>query len=256
MTESRPVVCCIGTTDPWNAAGLGLDLLALRECGAFAVTVVAAVSAQSRGGIVALEPVPAGLVAAQLAGLAGAKIAAYRIGALVDVATVETIARHLADAGVPVVYDPVLSASGGGLFASDDVMCAILDRLLPNATIVTPNLHEASILVGFAVNDPESMARAAAQLVARGAAAALVKGGHLTGRSIDILAEAGSDSITRYEGERFAGDLRGTGCLLAAALAAELARGRELDAAIVYARNFVREKFKHAVERDGMRVAY
>ncbi len=252
--RARPVVCCIGTTDPWNAAGLGLDLLALRECGAAGVTVVAAVSAQSRRGIAALEAVSAGAVAAQLAGLADAEIAAYRIGALADVATIETIARHIEHARVPVVYDPALGASGGGSFSSDDVVRAIVARLLPRATIVTPNLREAAILTGEAVDDVESMARAGARLVALGARAALVKGGHLAGRAIDVLVTA--DASERFEGERIAGELRGTGCLLAAALAAGLARGCPLDAAVADARAFVRARFASAVERGGMRLAY
>ncbi len=254
MTERRPVVCSIGTTDPWNAAGVGLDALALRECGAAQVTVVAAVSAQSRRGVLALEPVSPELVAAQLAGLASAEIAAYRIGALADVATIEAIAAHLRDARVPVVYDPVLAASAGGSFADDGVVRAIVARLLPHVTVVTPNLREASVLAGVAVDDLDGMTRAGTRLVATGARAVLVKGGHLAGRAIDVLVEA--DATKHFDGERLAGTMRGTGCLLAASLAVGLAAGRPLDEAVDGAKAFVRAKFANAVERGGMRLAY
>ena len=249
-----PVVCSIGTTDPWNAAGVGLDIRALAECATYAVTVTAGVTAQDRDGVHAQSAMPAELVEAQLAALSGASIAAYRVGALLDTATVRVVARHLAVARVPVVYDPALAPSGGGRFGSDDVVAALRELLLPVVTLVTPNLYEAATLAQFAVSDTVSMEAAAKALVALGARAALVKGGHLPERTLDILVSAGGTFV--YEAERLPGTLRGTGCLLACALAASLAHGLGLPDAVARARAFVRTKLAEPIERGGMPLAY
>jgi hydroxymethylpyrimidine/phosphomethylpyrimidine kinase len=251
---SSPVVCSIGTSDPWNAAGVGLDIRALAECGAYAVTVLAGVTAQDRSGVHAALAVPAELVAAQLDALRSAPIEAYRVGALLDVATVDVIAAHLATVDVPVVYDPALAPSGGGRFGSDDVTRAIRLRLLPVVTLVTPNLVEAATLAERPVGEPASMEAAAGVLVSFGARAALVKGGHLAGRTIDVLLDA--EGAFAYEAERLPGTLRGTGCLLACSLAAGLAQGLSLREAVVRARAFVRTKLAHPHDRGGMSLAY
>jgi hydroxymethylpyrimidine/phosphomethylpyrimidine kinase len=251
----RPVVCSVGTTEPWNAAGLGLDLRALPECGVRPVTVVAGVSAQDDRGVHAWLPMPAALVAAQLSSLSGAGIAAYRVGALLDVAGVETVAKHLKRARVPVVYDPVFAPSGGGTFVDEAVVTAVRMRLLPVVTLVTPNLGEAARLLGApAASDPFGMAAAARALVSLGANAVLVKGGHLPDAAIDVLADGERTRV--FEGRRLPGTMRGTGCLLAAALAGGLARGLALEVAVLEARAFVRRKLERAQPLGPMRSAY
>ena len=199
-------VASIGCTDPWNAAGLGLDIRALAACGIRPFTVVAGVTAQDAQGLTAAAAVTPELLAAQLASLRAAEIGAYRIGALLDRASVEIVARHLRASGVPAVYDPA------------------------------------------------GMQRAARALVAAGANAALVKGGHLHDCAIDVLAHQGDVEI--FEAPRIAGSLRGTGCLLACGAAAALARGAALRDAIVAGRALVRDRFVHAETIAGMRVAY
>ncbi len=247
-------MCSVGTADPWNAAGLGLDVLALRECGAYAVTVTAGLSAQDGAGVRATLATPAGFVAAQFASLATAGIAAYRIGALLDVATVRCVAAHVRDVRVPVVYDPVLAASAGGRFADDETLRAIRDELLPYVSLVTPNLGEASALTGERVTTPAQMQGAGERLVARGARAALVTGGHLTGDPCDVLVDG--HGAREFTGTRLTSDVRGTGCLLAAAAAAALARGDATAEAVAYARAFVRAKIRSGIMRGAMRVAY
>jgi hydroxymethylpyrimidine/phosphomethylpyrimidine kinase len=255
MSRAEVVVCSIGSTDPWNAAGLGLDVRALAACGARPVSVVAGVTAQDRTGIAAAAALPGALVTAQLRGLAHAGIAAYRIGALLDVATVAAIAEHLATERVPVVFDPVLAASAGGSFADRATIEAILELLVPQATLLTPNLAEAAALTGAAaVDDIAGMEAAGAALRGRGAGAVLVKGGHLRGAAIDVLVTA--DQTIAFEAERLTGTLRGTGCLLACAVAAELARGAPLSGAVETARAFVRARFATAHHVGGMNVAY
>ncbi len=256
------VVASIGTTDPWNAAGLGLDLRALAELGATGVTVTAAVSAQDRTGVHAVYAVASALVTAQFAALADAGIAAVRIGALVDAPTVVAVADALADATVPIVYDPVLAASGGGTFADPATQTAIVARLLPLVTVVMPNLREAGLLLG--VPEPrtvDGMVVAGRALRAAGAAAVLVTGGHLAGDDAsgaslvtDVLVDA--LGTTTFADARLPFELRGTGCLLAIGVAVALARGVSLREAVTDARSFVRAKILGGRLRGGMRVAY
>ncbi len=249
-----PVVCSIGSTDPWNAAGLGLDVRALADCGAYGVTVVAGVTAQDRAGLHAASAVAPELIAAQLAALRDAEIAAYRVGALLDAATVDIVAAHLRDVAVPVVYDPVFGPSHGGTFVDEPLRAALRARLLPTVDVVTPNLGEAAALAELAVSSPAEMAAAGRALRGMGCGAALVKGGHLHDTAVDVLVDA--DGATVFEDSRLPGTLRGTGCLLAAALAAGLAGGVPLREAVAVARDFVRGKLNGARTRGGMSLAY
>ncbi len=257
---SEPLVCCIGTTEPWNVAGLGLDVRALAACGARAVSVVAGVSAQDGRGSGAASAVTPELIAAQFLALERAPIAAIRIGALLDAPSVAAVAAALAvrlqaSGAVPVVYDPVLASSAGWVFALDATVAALLRELVPLTTVLTPNLAEAARLVGRSEGDatPEIMARWGHALVAAGAASALVTGGHLAD-PVDVLVDAAGE--VRYAQPRLPGELRGTGCLLACALAAALGRGESLRVAVETARAFVRARFASAREIGGMRAAY
>lgn len=251
---SGPVVCSIGCTDPWNAAGLGLDIRALAECGAYPVTVVAGITAQDRAGVTASVATPPDVLAAQLVSLSEAGVAAYRIGALLDTATVTLVAEHLSRTRVPAVYDPVFAPSGGGSFASSAVCTAIREWLVPLVAVVTPNLGEASRLCDFEVDDVGAMERAGRVLCALGAGAALIKGGHLRDSLADVLVDDAGTVV--YEDRRLAGGLRGTGCLLAASLAVSLARGEPLRDSVATARTFVRTKLANPQARGGMFVAY
>ncbi len=191
---------------------------------------------------------------AQLTSLVDADIAAYRIGALLDSATVEVVAGFLKTVRVPVVHDPALRASGGGRFGTDETIGALRDLLLPVVTVVTPNLGEAEQLTNLRAHDFVTMQSAARELVRLGAGAALVKGGHLPERVYDVLIDAGG--VQLFDTDRLPGTLRGTGCLLAAALAVALARGLPLREAVANARAFVSKKFSNARERGHMHCAY
>jgi hydroxymethylpyrimidine/phosphomethylpyrimidine kinase len=174
-----------------------------------------------------------------------ARIAAIRIGALAGAAAVDTVAALVAGARVPVVYDPVFGATAGGRFADDATVAAIRTRLLPAVAICTPNLAEAGELAERAVSENEDeMLAVARALRTLGCGAALVTGGHLRGDPVDVLADAAGDE--RYRGARLGTSMRGTGCVLSASLAAELARGVSLRAAVETARAFVRAKIAGA----------
>jgi hydroxymethylpyrimidine kinase/phosphomethylpyrimidine kinase len=247
-------VCSIGITDPWNAVGLGLDIRVLAECGVRPLSVVAGISAQDARGVHSLTPVDPVAIAAQWRSLAGAGIAALRIGALAGETTVRAVAQLARVADVPVVYDPVLEASRGGRFADAATLAAIRGTLLPAATVCTPNIAEAAELSGRATTSLDEMRAAARAIRGLGPDAVLVTGGHLDGDPTDVLIDAGGE--TTFSAERIATTMRGTGCVLAAALAAHLARGVPLREAIEAARNFVRTKIAGAVSACEMRLAY
>jgi hydroxymethylpyrimidine kinase/phosphomethylpyrimidine kinase len=238
-------VCSIGTTDPWNAAGLGLDARILPQCGVRPVMVVAAVSAQDASGVRLVAAMQPDAIAAQWAALSTSGIGAVRVGALYGAAAVRTVAAFLAAAGLPVVYDPVLAASAGGRFADDATVDAIRTVLLPVVTVCAPNLAEASELAGVAVRTERDMGSAAEALRAFGCAAVLITGGHLETDPVDVLLDAAGR--TRFAAPRIARAMRGTGCVLAAALAAELAKGKDIRSAVETARAFVRAKIAGAV---------
>ena len=246
------VLCSIGTTHPWNIAGIGLDARVAQRLGARHVAVVAGVSAQE-GGETMSSPIPADAIAAQLRAAQAAGPDAYRIGALLSPESIDVIADVLGKISRPIVCDPVIASSSGTLFANDATVTALSGRLFRVCTLVTPNLDEASRLCAFPVNDRATMAGAAHTLVERdGAAAALVKGGHLDGEATDVLYTRGT--TTAFEGSSLAGGMRGTGCALAAAAAIYLGRGENVNDAIFAARALVRDAIAHAVEWNGERV--
>jgi hydroxymethylpyrimidine kinase/phosphomethylpyrimidine kinase len=251
---SAPVVCSIGTTDPWNAAGVGLDARIVGQRGGRAVTVVAAVSAQDASGLHALLPIAPATIAAQFASLRDARIAAVRVGALAGADAVVAVADLLAGLGVPVVYDPAFGPSAGGRFADAATVAAVRAHLLRVVTVCTPNLAEAAELTQRTqLVDEADMAAAGAALRALGCDAALVTGGHLAGDPVDVLADA--QGVARYAAARIPIQMRGTGCVLAAALAVELARGVALRTAIETARDFVRTKIAAAVRAGDFFIA-
>lgn len=242
----------IGTTHPWNTAGVGLDARVAAEYGLPHGTCVVAVSAQDGRGLHALAPIDPQTIAAQLNALGEPH--AVRIGALVSSDAVRIAARYVRGLppAVPVVVDPVLGASLGGELEADDAFeTTLAEELLTLPVIVTPNLIEAAELLETPSGDAASWAKA---FVARGARAALVKGGHGDGDPVDVLAdEAG---VRSFAASRLPGSMRGTGCTLAASLACELLRGRDLDDAVARAREYVRSKIAAQTMRGGMQVAF
>ena len=235
-----PIVLSIGTTHPWNVAGTGRDLIVGTDRGVRVFTAVAAVSAQNRQGVVALHAVPAETLRAQLAALPWDAAGAIRIGALATLANVRAAAAFVrARPSLPAVVDPVFSASSGGALADDAARYAVRDELatLPNV-ILTPNLDEAALLLGTQPLGGEEIGEAASALQRRGAGAVLVKGGHLAGDPIDVLATAAG--VETFSEPRIAGEMHGTGCTLAMALACGLANGAPLRDAVAAARAYVR----------------
>jgi hydroxymethylpyrimidine/phosphomethylpyrimidine kinase len=235
-----PIVLSVGTTHPWNVAGVGRDLVVGGDLRVRVFTAVAAVSAQDGRGVVALHPVPADALAAQLKLLPWEAAGAIRVGALPTLACVRAVADSLRRySSLRAVVDPVFRASRGGELADAGARYAIRDEVatLPNV-VLTPNLDEAALLLGTRSVDRDSIREAARALQTRGAAAVLLKGGHLDGDPVDALATA--EGIELFSEPRIAGEMHGTGCTLAMALACELAAGTPLLHAVHAARAYTR----------------
>ena len=248
------VVATVGTTHPLAFAGLTFAMLALAADAVRPVCVVAGVTAQDADHVRASVAVDAATIHAQFDALRAAGVGAFHVGALVSAEAVRAVADALASyPNVPVVVDPVLAASGGDALADDATRIALRDALFPRATLITPNLDEASALLGREITGVDAMHDAATALLAFGASAVLVKGGHLTGDAIDVLAYAGG--TREFTSPRINGTMRGTGDLLAVTIAASLARGVPLDEAIERARVRVRDAIAHGVAFAGARVA-
>lgn len=249
-----PVVASIGTTHPYAAAGLLVELEAIRALGARPVAIVAGVSAQNAARVFARTALDPATIAAQFDALAGVAVGACCVGALPSPEAVRVVAERLRGLGVPVICDPVIAASGGDRLVDDATLAAMRALLFGCCTLVTPNLPEAELLTGRRIDGVAAMRAALPDLLALGPHAILLKGGHLAGDPCDIFSDG-----TRTEtltAPRLPADLRGTGSLLAAAIATRCACGDALLDAIVHARAFVRERIAAGVAFAGMRLAF
>jgi hydroxymethylpyrimidine/phosphomethylpyrimidine kinase len=251
----KPVVAAVGTTHPYAVAGLLLDFTAIRALGAQPLAVVAGVSAQDAEHVLARAPVDAAAIVAQFVALDGVAVGAFCVGALLDAASVYAVAAGLERRpGVPVICDPVIAASGGDRLADDATIGAMREALFPLCTLLTPNLAEAELLTGTRIGDIAGMHAAVPALLELGATALLLKGGHLAGEACDLFAAGGT--VRELRAPRIPLDLRGTGSLLASAIAVRCAFGDALPVAIDAARAFVRERIERGTAFAGMRIAF
>ncbi len=246
MRRRPPFVVAIAGFDPSCGAGVVADARSIEAMGAAPLGVVTSITVQSGRGVRASIPLPAARVVAQLDELLGnLPVAAVKIGQVPTAAVARALARQLGDRGIPIVLDPVLCATGGGRLADSDVPRALGETLIPLASLLTVNLAEAGTLTGRRVASLAAMRQAAADLVALGAASVLVKGGHLKGDPVDVLHAGGRTVLLRSR--RIAATMHGTGCALAAAAAARLARGDDVVGAVDEARRHVRSLLRGAL---------
>ncbi len=232
----------IAGTDSGGGAGVGADLKTFEAHGVWGACAVVAVTAQNTLGVGAFETLSPELVRAQIECVAAdIGVDAAKTGMLASAELVRAVAGAVRHARIAhLVVDPVFVSKHGDSLLADDAVEAMRDELLPLATVVTPNLPEAARLVGFDVSDRSTMEAAARRLVALGPAVALVKGGHLDGeQSPDCVMAAGASGPVWLEAARIPGrHTHGTGCVLSAALCAELARGMDPADACVAAKHF------------------
>ncbi|MFC7325789.1 bifunctional hydroxymethylpyrimidine kinase/phosphomethylpyrimidine kinase [Halorubrum rutilum] len=253
---SPPVALTIAGSDSGGGAGVQADLKAMTAHGVFGTAVVTATTAQNTRGVEDVHAVPADHVASQYdAVIEDFDVGAVKTGMLATAPIVETAAGLLARCPAPVVVDPVMVAASGDRLLSPAAEDAY-EGLIERATLVTPNADEAAVLVDDPVETPADAAAAGRELVARGAGAALVKGGHLDedGETVVdtlVIGDAGGDergdadaaeadaaggtepTVVRFENPRVATDAtHGSGCALSSAIAARLARGEPLREAV------------------------
>lgn len=237
-----PNVLTIAGFDPSAGAGALADIKTFAALSCYGVAAITALTVQNTRAVEAVMPVPPDFLAAQIDAIfSDIEIAAVKIGMLATVAATEIVAQKLAAYSARhVVLDPVMRASTGDALAVEDLRAAILQRLAPRVTLVTPNLAEAAGLAACAVPaSTREMASTGAKLLDAGFSAVLVKGGHLPGQdAIDLLCTGTMEKA--FSTPRVATqDTHGTGCTLSAAIAASLAHGLPLDRAVEKAKVYV-----------------
>jgi len=243
MSQAPPVVLTIAGFDPSSGAGVTADIKTIAAHGCYGVACITALTVQSTSGVRRVEPVSPDLLSETLEELVSdVDIAAVHIGMLGAAKVVRAVADFLTKAKLPnVVLDPILKATSGTDLLDATGARLLMERLLPVATVVTPNVDEASALTGLAVTDPEQMRAAAAKLHAMGAAAVVITGGHLE-KAIDLLSFTSKGGI---EQEIFKSDRQrststhGTGWAFATAMASDLALDRGLPDAVLLAKAYV-----------------
>ena len=242
-------VLIVAGSDSGGGAGIQADIKAVTAMNGFAATAITALTAQNTRGVHGVVAVDPAFIRQQIeVVLADIGADALKTGMLHSAEVITTVAACFRThaAGVPLVVDPVMVAKGGHRLLLSEAETALRDTLLPMATLLTPNLPEAEVLVGFPVRVEADMKRAAEKLISFGAKAVLMKGGHLEGdRVVDLLVEKGGGH--RFEDARIASrSTHGTGCTLASAIAAGLAQKMSLRDAVARARLYVRKAIETA----------
>lgn len=250
MPPSPPVVLTIAGFDPSSGAGISADIKTIAAHGCYGVACITALTVQSTVGVRRVEPVDAGLVVETLTELASdLQIAAVHIGMLGSGKVVRAVADFLvAHKMMNVVLDPIFKSSSGTDLVDAAGARLLIEKLLPLATVVTPNIDEASALTGLAVTDPEQMRAAARKLHEMGASAVVVTGGHLE-KAIDLLSFTGSRGIEQelFKSARLkSNSTHGTGCAFATSVACHLAMGRGLPEAVLLAKAYVAAAISNA----------
>jgi len=233
-----PVALTIAGSDPSGGAGIQADLKTFHQRGVYGTSVLTLLTVQNTQEVSAVEILSPQIVAAQLqAVLADIPPAAAKTGALGNHAIVSLVAEHARNFRFPLVVDPVMISHGGRPLVTEQARAALAE-LLPIATLVTPNLHEAGELARMPVHDLDTMKEAAIKIAALGAEAVLVKGGHLEADAIDVLYWKGG--IACYRAPRIrTPHTHGTGCTFSACITAELAKGCDLADAVQTAKAYI-----------------
>ncbi len=237
-------VLIVAGSDSGGGAGVQADIKAVTALNGFAATAITALTAQNTLGVHGVEPVPVDFIKAQMvAVLDDIGADCIKTGMLHDAPVIEAVAETLAAHGgdVPLVLDPVMVAKGGARLLDQDAVAALKSLLLPGATLATPNIPEAEVLLDIAIEGAGDMEGAARALLDLGPGAVLLKGGHLDGDAVvDVLASP--DGVRRFEESRIMSrHTHGTGCTLASAIATGLAQGMALTPAVTRARAYVRK---------------
>jgi hydroxymethylpyrimidine/phosphomethylpyrimidine kinase len=236
------IAVTIAGSDSGGGAGIQADLKTFGALGVYGASVIVALTAQNTKGVTGIHDVPADFIRAQMdAVFSDLAVDAVKIGMLSQTASIETVAKGLADHRAKnIVLDPVMVATSGDRLLAADAVDALRKVLIPRALVITPNLPEAAALVGASpARNEKEMEIQARELLALGARNVLIKGGHGTNDdSVDLL--IGQGDVVRLSAKRIATkNLHGTGCTLSSAIAAGLAKGLDLEEASHEAKVYV-----------------
>ncbi|MCG8442696.1 MAG: bifunctional hydroxymethylpyrimidine kinase/phosphomethylpyrimidine kinase [Caulobacterales bacterium] len=250
MSEARGRVLIIAGSDSGGGAGVQADIKAVTALGGYAATAITALTVQNTLGVSDVHPAPLEIIAAQIeAVLTDIGADAIKTGMLANTSVVATVAEAVeAHApGVPLILDPVMIAKGGSPLLADNAVEAMARDLFPRAALVTPNAPEAARLTGVEIAGVEDLRAAGEALLAMGARAALVKGGHVPGETVrDVLVTRDGPPRVWESPRQNTRHTHGTGCTLASAIAAGVAQGRALPDAVDAARAYLQEAIRRA----------
>jgi hydroxymethylpyrimidine kinase / phosphomethylpyrimidine kinase / thiamine-phosphate diphosphorylase len=240
-------ILVIAASDSGGGAGIQADIKAITLCGGFAMTAITALTAQNTRTVDAVFPLPVQFIEQQIDTVMqdiGAD--AIKTGMLFSADIARAVAHKIKEYRIAaVVVDPVMKAKGGAALLQQPAIEALITELLPLALVVTPNLDEASLLCGFGIDSLDTMKAAAQKIKAMGPQAVVIKGGHLAGDCIDLLYDNGG--FTEFAAARIDTiNTHGTGCTFASALAAKIALGFPLPAAVKMAKEFIQQAISHS----------
>jgi len=244
-------VLSIAGSDSGGGAGIQADLKTFAALGCYGMTAITALTAQNTLGVSGIHPVPAEFLRAQIkAVVEDIGVDAVKLGMLHAPEVVEVVAWAIDHYKLPnVVLDPVMVATSGDRLIAQETVAGLVRELFPRAIVITPNLDEAALLVGHAVDGVAALEPAAQELLALGANAVLLKGGHLPGDEVvDLLLRKEGDPLRLASARIPSRNLHGTGCTLSSAIAAHLALGADLPEAVRRARAYVIGAMQAATE--------
>jgi len=237
-----PRVLSIAGSDSGGGAGIQADLKTFSALGCYGMTAITAITAQNTQGVRAIHGVPPDILQAQIeAVVEDIGVDAVKIGMLHAPEVVRVVAQAIRRFGLKqVVLDPVMVATSGDRLIAAETVQVLVQELFPLATVITPNLDEAELLLGHPIAGIDALEPAARELQALGASSVLLKGGHLPGKDVvDVLLQPGQPA-QRLASQRIESrNVHGTGCTLSSAIAAHLALGLDLAAAVAQARAYI-----------------
>ena len=248
---SYPRVLSIAGSDSGGGAGIQADLKTMSALGCYGMTAITALTAQNTCGVRSIHGVPPQMLRDQIdAVLEDIGVDAVKIGMLHSSEIVQTVAAAIERHQLPnVVFDPVMVATSGAVLIDNSAVDVLVRELFPRAVLITPNLDEAALLVKRALHTESDMEAAATDLLAMGAAAVLVKGGHLQGEVVsDLLAFASGERVWMRDSRIHTPNTHGTGCTLSSAIASYLALGQDLLGAVQSARTYIRGALQHGAQ--------
>ena len=254
-TPNLPVALSIAGSDSGAGAGIQADLLTFAAQGVYGTTALTCLTAQNPHGVSGVHAAPAAFVIEQCRQVcAHYRPKALKTGMLLNLEIVAAVADFLAENKIPAVIDPVMVASSGAILLSAEAVAAVQAKLLPHATLVTPNLDEATILLGRKTLGGEHCANEAMALAKLYSVPFLLKGGHGAGDDlVDVLAWPDGRTVVLTARRIPAIDTHGSGCTLSAAITAQLARGETLEQAVRIAHAYLQKGMLNSLQVVGLK---